>query len=327
MTENKSLTIPPVETLKAELEKRREERLQAKIGRSPRKNLILSDIGDCDRQMAYGVTNWKDRPPISTDLAARFEVGNLFEREMIRELLGMGFEFVGGQDSVTINGKGSVLLATGRVDGFIVWKGEKIPTEFKSMNPNVYNQIDSVEDFQRKPWLRKYTRQLMMYMFGHNKEYGLFGCTDCLGKIKWFILYLDLGECELLLRRMENVVDHLKAGTLPDRIEYREDICGRCDFATICLSDVLRKEAEILTDDMFIAKLDEREQLRSAHQRYGAVDKEIKQDLEREHPTMTKGVAGDYMIMVKESERKGYTVEAGIVRTVSIKKLGTGAAE
>lgn len=313
-----ALIIPKVETLKAELELRRTQRLAGKINSYPRKNPILSDLGDCDRQIAYGVTNWKDKPLPSLDLQARFEVGHVVEREMTRELLEMGFEFVGGQDSVTVHGKGGILLATGRIDGFINWQGEKIPVEFKSMHPNIWASVDSVEDFQKKPWLRKYTRQLMMYCFGHSKEYGLFGLSNCLGGIKWFILYLDLGECEFLLQRLENVSGHLKAGTLPDRINYRDEVCGKCDFANICLPDVMRTEAQILNDDELIADLEKREKLKEASSEYTALDKSVKARLKN----IEKGVAGEFMIVGKQQHRDGYEVGPVDYWTTSIKKLG-----
>jgi len=318
-----ALTIPKIESLKLELEIRRETRLRSKINQYPRKNPILSDLGDCDKQIAFGVTNWQMKKPPDADLQARFEVGNLMEREMIRELLEMGFEFVGGQETVTVKGKGGSLLATGRIDGFVKWQGERIPIELKSMNPNVYNSVDSVEDFQKKPWLRKYVRQLMMYCFGHNSEYGLFGLTNCLGGIKWFPLYLDYGECELLLKRLETVHDHLAAGTLPERIQYRDDVCGRCDWAEMCLKDVIRAEAEIITDDEVIANLEEREKLKAAHGKYGELDRELK----KRFANVKKAVAGDFVIVGSPFHRDPYSVEAVDGWKLNIKKLSTGGAK
>lgn len=317
-----ALTIPKVETLKAELEMRREQRLQKKIASYPRKNLILSDLGDCDRQMYYGVKEWKHKPLPSTQLQARFEVGNLIEREMTRELLEMGFDFVGGQDTVTVHGKGGVLLATGRIDGFINWQGEKIPVEFKSMNQNIYDGVESIEDFQKKPWLRKYTRQLMMYMFGHAKEYGLFGLNNCLGGIKWFILYLDLGECELLLQRMENVVSGLMTDQIPDRIEYRHDVCGRCDFADICLPDIVRDQAAIVNDEETLTRLSRRDANAVARKQYEQDDKWLKEQFEN----VPKAVAGEYYITGREMSRRKYAQGPELEPTkywkVEIQKIG-----
>lgn len=324
MTESngQALTIPKVETLKAELEKRREQTLAAKISSYPRKNPILSDIGDCDRQIAYGVAEWKIKKLPTIDLQARFEVGHLMEREMTKELLEMGFDFQGGQEAVTVHGKGGILLATGRIDGFIKWEGEKIPVEFKSMHPNIFNQVETIEDFQRKPWLRKYIRQLQMYMFGHAKEYGLFGLTDCLGGKKWFILYLDLGECELLLQRLENVVGHLSKGTLPDRINYSEQVCGRCDWAHMCLPDIMRSEAEILTDPELIAQLERREELDSLASEYDKLDKAVKAKLKG----VRKGVAGEFFINGSEKTRrafaKGPEIEPTKYWQVDIQRIG-----
>jgi len=311
------LTIPSIESLKAEIEARRHSRLSGKISSYPRKNPILSDIGDCDRQICYSIKNWQIKPLPSVDLQARFEVGHVMEREMVREILDLGFDFVGAQDAVEIRGRGNTLLATGRIDGFIIYKGEKVPVEIKSMHPNIFDQVESIEDFQKKPWLRKYIRQLMMYCYGHNKEYGLFALTNCLGARKWFILYLDMGECELILQRLEKIHTHLSNDTLPDRIEYRDDVCGKCDFASICLKDVVRSEADILTDDVLIADLERRESLKDTATEYGKIDKEIKKRLKG----IEKGVAGPFYITGKNVHRDAYEVEPSDFWQTSIKKL------
>lgn len=294
-----ALTIPPVESLISELLKREDRRLDQKKSVWPRRNPILSDIGDCDRQIVYGVTNWQDKPPPDSRLAARFEVGDIWEREMVKQLLDMGFDFQGGQQAVQIMGRGGVLLATGKVDGFIRWEGKKIPVEFKSMHPNVFNAVRSVEDFQKKPWLRKYIRQLMMYLYGNNIEYGIFGCTDCLGGKKWFALYLDLGECEALLQRLEGVQKHLAAKTLPDRIMYDEPVCGSCAFNTICLNDVIRDQAAILSDPDLITMLEEREKLAEPRKRYEDVDEEIKERFKG----LPRALVGDWVIIGREMQK------------------------
>lgn len=299
------LSIPVVESLAAELSTRREAALKMVIekrGLYVRKNPILSDLGDCDRQIVYSVTNPEVKPPITPELQARFDIGNLMEREMTKDLLDLGFDFQGGQQRIEVKGKGGVLLATGKIDGFIKWEGEQIPVEFKSMHPNIYSQVETVEDFQKKPHLRKYIRQLQMYCFGHGIEYGLFGLTNCLGAKKWFVLYLDLGECELLLQRLENVQAHLAAGELPDRIAYRDDVCGRCDYAGICLPDVMRTEAEILTDDILLADLQRREEIKAIAKEYDKIDESLKARLRG----IPKGVAGDFMIIGKGGLRKNY---------------------
>lgn len=321
------LSIPVVESLTAELEQRRTKALQAVIAKRgiyERKNPILSDLGDCDRQIAYGVTNPEAKPQITPELQARFDIGNLMEREMTKDLLDLEFDFQGSQKAIKVLGNGGTLLATGKIDGFIKWEGELIPVEFKSMHPNIYAQIKTLEDFQKKPWLRKYLRQLMMYMFGEGKEYGLFGITNCLGAKKWFTLYLDLGECELLLQRLENIQLHLAAFELPDRIEYRDDICGRCDFAGICLPDIMRNEAQILTDEVLLTDLQRRESLKEAAKDYKRLDESVKERL----AGIPKGVAGNFMIVGKTLTRRAYEKGPEIDPThhwkTDIKFLGQG---
>jgi hypothetical protein len=56
--------------------------------------------------MTYAVLNWDERPLHDEDLQARFDVGNLWEREIIRELEGLGFKFMLSQLPVQIKKPG-----------------------------------------------------------------------------------------------------------------------------------------------------------------------------------------------------------------------------
>jgi CRISPR/Cas system-associated exonuclease Cas4 (RecB family) len=311
------LTIPPVEALAKEIIEKRNHELSKKIVSFPRRNPIMSDIGECDRAIVYGVTHWDQKPLHDVDLQARFDVGNLWEREIIRELEGLGYRIIMSQAPVEIKGRGGEFLATGRVDGFIQVGREKIPFEIKSLNVMVYDRIDSAEDFQKKAWLRRYIRQIQLYCFGNNMEYGLFIITDCLGHWKVIPIYLDYGECELILKRLEGVHPHIQAKTFPDRITYSEEVCGRCPFAQICLQDIIRTEAEILTDPALIEELNERESLKDASRRYKKIDDAVKLKLQN----IPKGLAGDFMIIGKPSHRDEYTVKASDGWKVDIKKL------
>lgn len=285
------------EALATDIDLRRRASLKAKINAYPRKNPIMSDISECSRQMVYGITDWDKKPLHDEDLQARFDVGNLQEREIIRELQGLGYDFSLSQMPVEIKHKDGSILATGKVDGFIRFHGVKIPVEIKSSHPNVFNQIDSIEDLQKKPYLRKYTRQLMLYMYGNNCEEGIFIFTDCLGAIKILPIHLDYGECEAILKRLEQIHDHLIAKTLPERIEFREDICGKCPFASICLPDFLRKELNVLTDTDLLFYLQEREMAKSAKSIYESADGWVKKFLKKYN--IEKGIAGDFAIMGK----------------------------
>lgn len=257
------------------IEKRVKE-LGKQISQYQRNNSILSDIGDCERQMVYSVLDWDKKPLHDAELQARFEAGKTAEREIVRELEGLGFDVVMSQAPILIKNRKGELIASGKIDGFIKYEGRNVPMEIKSMNPNIFNQVKSVTDFQKKPWLRKYTRQLMMYMFGNNEEEGLFIVTDCLGHWKILPLYLDYAEAEQILQRLERVHDHIQAKSYPKRIVYDQSICGKCPFASICLQDILNTEADIMDDPEIESIIDRHEEIKPIAKEYDDLHDQIK---------------------------------------------------
>ena len=299
-------TVSLSEALAFDLRERRNADLKTRIRLKPQNNPRLSDIGECDRQICYSITNWADRSLHSEELQARFDAGNLQEREIIRELHSLGYKVKLQQKDVEIKDRDGTLLARGHIDGMVDYHGVDVPFEIKSMHPVIFNRIESIEDFRRKPLLRKYIRQMQMYLYGNNLEEGIFILTDCLGHWLPLPIHLDLGECEQILQRLERISKHLKEKTLPERIVYQEDVCGRCAFAHVCLADVIRTEAEVLTDDTFLELLAEREANAPAHERYEEADHAIKRQLK--DATFEKAVAGDFLILRNKIHRNGYTV-------------------
>lgn len=299
---------------------RRKQELRKKISIYPRTVSILSDIGECDRQMTYHITNWKDRPLHDEDLQARFDAGKLQESELMRELEGLRYDVQAGQEVVEIKNRAGETIARGKIDGKIMYQKVKIPFEIKSMNPMVFDNIDTIEDFHKKPYLRKYLRQIQMYLFGNNVEDGLLLCTDCLGHWKVFVVTLDYGEAEQILQRLERVHEAVKIQLLPARIEYREEICGRCAFAHICLPDILRKESEIITDEELIQRLERRETLADNKSEYERIDKSIKADIKKR--VTKQAIAGDFFIKIATSEIKERITPAGMMTRISIERMG-----
>ena len=274
------------EKLADQIISRRRAELKKQITAYPRKNLILSDLADCDRYLAYSVMDWDKRPIHDEDLQARFNAGKTWEREAIRELEGLGYDVTLSQQPVQIKNRSQEVIATGKIDGFITFEedgiNQKVPLEVKTMNANIFNTIKSADDFQRLPYLRKYPRQLMMYMFGNNVDEGLFLLLDGLGRWKLLPLALDYGTCEWLLQRIERVSEAIKKKALPDRIPYDQQICGKCPFSHICLADVINKAADMidnkdLEDD--IARHEELKPLASEFDRLHDTIKETFKDI------------------------------------------------
>ena len=51
-----------VQDLVREIEQRRQQALERKASPYPRNQPVASDLGPCDRELVYQITNWKDRP-------------------------------------------------------------------------------------------------------------------------------------------------------------------------------------------------------------------------------------------------------------------------
>ena len=213
-------------------------------------------------------------------------------------------------------------MGRGKIDGKILYHGIRIPMEIKSMHPDIFKTIDTVDDLRKKTYQRKYLRQLTMYCYGNNEPEGIFILTDCLGHWKILVLTLDYGEAEQALQRLERVHEHLKAGTQPDRIQYREDICKKCPFMIMCLPDIKRDEIQILQDEDLVANLETRETLGDAASAWDKADKWVKKFLKGN--AITKGLAGDFVIESTTRERKERITPAGIEVRYTIRKMGQG---
>ena len=318
-----SLTAYNAEKLAAEVLERREKELTKRITRYQRKNSILSDIGECDRQMTYSVLDWDKKPLHDWELQARFDVGNLVERETIRELEGLGFKVTLSQLPVQIKNRKGEIIATGKIDGFIEHGGMKFPLEIKSMNVNVFNRIKSVDDLQKQPYLRKYTRQITMYCYGHNQEQGILLLNDCLGHWKIIPIYLDYAEGERILQRLERVHEAIKAKKYPDRIPYDYDQCGKCSFAAICLQDIVNTPADFIENEQLEADLDRHEELKPAAREYDHLHEKLTETFQK----IEKAVVGTrFTVVMVPTKRVAYgeipkEVKAEISETVAkIKK-------
>src|SRR5438094_49269 len=80
-----------VEELCAEIAEKRRERYAIRTKPSPRSQPVASDLGNCLRETVLGITQWKERPEFSIELAQRFERGNKIEDLAMAELQGMGY--------------------------------------------------------------------------------------------------------------------------------------------------------------------------------------------------------------------------------------------
>lgn len=254
---------------------KRNDVLTSKINRYPKRAFTCSDIHECDRYMIHSVLDWDKRELHDAGLQAIFDAGNK-EEENVKNRIGyeLGLEFVETQSPFEIKNRSGEVIASGKIDGKILWNRKAVPVEIKSMNENSFNMINSLEDFKKKPLYRKYLRQMQLYLYGNNQEAGLFIISNFRTE-KVILVTLDYGECEYILSRLERLWEMKKRGEYPEA-EYRPELCDRCPFSSICLADVSNKPAEFINNEALEEKLSRREELSVAKKEYEDLDEEIK---------------------------------------------------
>lgn len=295
-----------------EIQIRRERRLRSLAKASRQICPRASSITECPLEMVYSIVKWDTKPLPDPTLMARFEEGKEQERKVIRELMDLGFEIVEGQKPFEIRGRKGNVILTGSIDGKCLWKDKKVPFEVKSLDPNIYNSIDSVEDFNKYEWARKYPRQMQCYLFGYNEEEGLFIITDCKGHWKLFTVTLDIEEMERILQLCEYVMDCIESNKWPD-YHKNASICRRCwALGRVCTPPLeFDASVQVIDDPEIEAKLSKREALKSSSKEFVALDKEIKAYFKGR----PNSLCGDFIITGKEQIRKMPPQEARDVKS------------
>ena len=297
-----------VADLCAEIEERRQAALEQRTDRYPRSQPIASDLSDCTRETVLGILHWQDRPLPDAWLKARFERGNLIENAALRELADLGYTVRTERTPFEVRDTTGRLVLRGKVDGFLHRHLVKrdYPLEIKSLDPNVFRQITTAEDFQRYTFTAKWVRQLQAYLYANNEEEGFFLLDDCLGHWRLIPVMLDYAATERIIRQCEEAVAHVAAGTLPD---YHRDpaVCRKCwAFGRVCDPPIESQGLTILNSEELEVKLERRAQLESARREYEDLDGEIKDTVKGKDGL----IVGRFLIQGKEIIRKLKAQEA-----------------
>lgn len=273
-----------VDDLAAAIHEARGRSLAMKISPYQRNQPIASDCNpeECERRQVLEIVAWDQKPMPDERLQARFDTGNLWEREGIAELLHLGFEVVEQQVPFELRSKYGTLVLRGKIDGKIRWKDRVIPFEIKSLHPNVYERIGNWRDFQKMRFFKKYPTQMQSYLLGHGEDAGFFLLTDCLGHWKAITMELDYEWAERIWKRAEDVVEWcIEYGHTGELPSYTRD-GGECQdcwaYGRVCNPPV-QDSGEgpvILTDEDLLFKLEERDRLKPTAKLWADIDKEIK---------------------------------------------------
>lgn len=301
------MTLKTTYELTDEIIKRRKNKLKDKISKYPRRNFIASDIHECDRYMVYSILDWDKKPTHDESTQAIFDAGNK-EEESVKNRLGyeLGIEFIQSQQPFELKNKDGEIICRGKIDGKILYNREAIPIEIKSMGENIFNTINKIEDFQKKPWHRKYVRQMMLYLAFTEQEAGLFIISD-FRREKIIPIIFNQGEADWIISRLERLWECVKNKEYPDPIDYKPELCDKCPFAHICIYKVENKDPTIISNQKLEEKLERREELKDVIKEYKSLDEEIK-SVFREIPEAFVGK--EWLIKGKKQIRKSIDTKA-----------------
>ena len=120
---------------------------------------------DCERYLVYQQCNWEEAKQTEEDLLLVFNEGNNQEDRLLLDLQNAGIKIKDLQISIKI----ASANITGKLDCVAVLENEQgqgafLPVEIKSMSDTVYNSVNTVEDFKKYPWTRKYYGQMQTYL-------------------------------------------------------------------------------------------------------------------------------------------------------------------
>ena len=228
----------------------------------------------CERFLVLLRTDWEKQQLYSTDLQARFDIGNLFERDILKQMLECGLDIIDLQRSFfdkTHN-------ISGHIDGKIeLDTGEQIPFEIKSMATQIFNQINSLADFQKYSWTRKYIVQLQLYLYFTAKELGIFVLASLDGRKKEIEMEIDIDFIDGLLKKADRINKHVAEKTLPDYInDYAE--CKGCSLFGHCQPPMdFGPGAQIIDDEELIDLLEIREETKESQKQYNRAHDRIRE--------------------------------------------------
>lgn len=212
----------------------------------------VPELGGCVRRGVYERTNWQDAELVTPETQLIFDEGNNQEDIVLRDLIDAGVQIIGQQTPYAWE----AYQITGSIDGKIVDDGVAVPLEIKSMSPNIFSGIKTLEDFKKKPWTRAYLAQITLYMLMQNCDKAIFLLKNkSTGELKQVDVSLDYELGEACLRTATQINEHVKNKTLPDRITDRE-VCKNCRFKLLCLPEIsFGEELKIEQDPEFESRI------------------------------------------------------------------------
>lgn len=283
---------------------------------------VLSD--KCMRKLVYYRTHWDKQVPPDAWLQGIFETGKKLERVVRNILNEIGREAKPQWElidtGVNLNDEFLNKHEIGGVpDTFLkIWptdNGEKPnivgPVELKGFDSSLFKQINTLADFDKYAWMKKYKGQLQIYEIGSNFETGWFLIFNKsnLWEYKLIEYPLDYNYAESLVKVSDQINHCVKAATFPDKINDPDE-CPKCPFASICNPDYSTGGNMTISDNV------ELEGVLGRLKDLEPVAQEIK-DLEKVRDAMlTKGqdlICGPFIVKWKEVTKN---IKASAAKTI-----------
>ena len=279
-----------------------------KIKQWPVNSNRASELGhECLKYLVLNRTRWEEKTLHNAKLQMIFDMGKMVEESVMQDLREAGFVIVEQQRPFSW----AKYQITGSIDCKVAIDGKTYPVEIKSAAPFSFNSINSIEDMKRHKWhyMRKYPAQLTLYLLMDGKDRGLFIFKNkSTGELKEIFLDLDYDFAESLIKKAEAINKHVAEGTLPEPMEYSEEICTDCPFVHLCLPDRIGKEVEIVEDGRLLELLNRYAELKPVAKEYEDVDSQIKKLVEGRE----KIIVGNFFIEGKWVDRKVYNIPTEI---------------
>lgn len=269
---------------------------------------------DCERCLTYWRTSWDQVAAHEVDLELIFREGRIQEEAVLRSLMDAGIEVLEQQRPLSWR----EYQVTGHIDGVLRVDGKAVLLEIKSMadqiwrsvareGPKVYDWEQVASAFTTKPWLRKYYGQLQVYMLCKECEAAILLCKNkSTGAIAQINVTLDYGYAEKLIQRAERINAHVAAGTLPERIAWDDEVCGRCEFLHLCLPDRVNKNPiQFVEDEQAEKRLETRYEAEEASREFKAADEWVKAWVWEKYPDEATVTIGTSWVIEKSLTRNG----------------------
>jgi hypothetical protein len=311
-----------------DLRARRADRLQGLVRLFPRNQPIASDIDpdSCMRRQVLELVEWQKKEPIPADRQGRLQAGDDAEQRGLKELREMGYRVTKEQVPFELlDRRTKEPVLRGKIDAFIEITGTRldVPVEAKSMEPHVYDAIDTVEDLSFFWWTKKYLSQMQAYLIGYERPWGLFWLTNLRGDWKPIVVRLDYAFAERVWSYAENIVAAVKdyrAGGPPPPFTRDPTECTRCPFfGRACQPPIHEEGATVIEDEYLEAALERRFGIEQPHREFTALDRRIRERLLL-GPEFQ--ICGPFVVHI--TDRRG---REGMYRHVDIQKVGTGRPE